>query len=399
MKSFFDPEISYQEWKNMNPGLAEKTNRFNPKSVRDHLVRRGFKPEYVVRYQYRPFDARWLYWEPETKLLDEKRDEYFPHIDQRNHWIEARQKQTMESFDRGFVTRLLADNFGNGLSNFFPLNLKTAELHGPLLGTPNSPKETRNIAENAQKYLSGVGSDGEALFFHSICILNDASFRAENAGALRQDWPRIPLPDSKQALFASAKLGYQVADLLDVECPVKGVTAGDFRPELKLVGFPSRAAGGNLKQSELALTAGWGHAGKGGVTMPGKGQTVERPYSKSELDAIKQGAKALGLSEKDGLVILGEGTRDVYLNDAAYWSNIPSRVWDYTIGGYQVIKKWLSYREQPLLGRPLTLDEVRYVQEMARRIAAILLLEPALDANYESIKQHTFPWPTKGGNP
>jgi len=75
------------------------------------------------------------------------------------------------------------------------------------------------------------------------------------------------------------------------------------------------------------------------------------------------------------------------------WTNIPSKVWDYTIGGYQVIKKWLSYREKPLLGRALTTDEVRYVQEMARRIAAILLLEPALDANYESIKQHTYRWP------
>jgi len=38
------------------------------------------------------------------------------------------------------------------------------------------------------------------------------------------------------------------------------------------------------------------------------------------------------------------------------------------------------------------MDEVRYVQEMARRIAAILLLEPALDANYASIKSHTFSW-------
>jgi hypothetical protein len=34
--------------------------------------------------------------------------------------------------------------------------------------------------------------------------------------------------------------------------------------------------------------------------------------------------------------------------------------------GYQIIKKWLSYREQPFLGRPITKDEVRYVQEMAR---------------------------------
>jgi len=41
-----------------------------------------------------------------------------------------------------------------------------------------------------------------------------------------------------------------------------------------------------------------------------------------------------------------------------------------------VIKKWLSYREQELLGRPLKLEEVTEVTHMARRIAAILLLEP-----------------------
>jgi hypothetical protein len=91
--------------------------------------------------------------------------------------------------------------------------------------------------------------------------------------------------------------------------------------------------------------------------------------------------------------LLGDRTCDVYLNDVAYWSNIPIRVWEYTIGGYQVVKKWLSYREEKLLGRPLTKDEVRYVQQMARRIAAILLLEPALDANYHKVKERAFPWP------
>jgi hypothetical protein len=32
-------------------------------------------------------------------------------------------------------------------------------------------------------------------------------------------------------------------------------------------------------------------------------------------------------------------------------TNVPPRVWDYTLGGYQVIKKWLNYREQSVLGR------------------------------------------------
>lgn len=88
-------------------------------------------------------------------------------------------------------------------------------------------------------------------------------------------------------------------------------------------------------------------------------------------------------------------TCDVYLNEVAYWRNVPERVWDYTIGGYQVMKKWLSYRERALLGRGLTpgeTGEVREVTQMARRIAAILLLEPALDENYQRTKAATYDW-------
>ena len=68
------------------------------------------------------------------------------------------------------------------------------------------------------------------------------------------------------------------------------------------------------------------------------------------------------------------------------------RVWDYTFGGYQVIKKWLSYREQPVLGRALKPDEAAYVSEMIRRIAAILLMGPALDANYTAAKANAVEW-------
>jgi hypothetical protein len=56
--------------------------------------------------------------------------------------------------------------------------------------------------------------------------------------------------------------------------------------------------------------------------------------------------------------------------------------------------KWLSYRELELLSRPLTPDEAREVMNMARRIAAIVLLEPALDANYETVKADTYSWPS-----
>jgi hypothetical protein len=85
------------------------------------------------------------------------------------------------------------------------------------------------------------------------------------------------------------------------------------------------------------------------------------------------------------------GTHDVYLNNAAYWRNVPETVWGYTVGGYPVMKKWLSYREFELLGRALTPDEAREVTHMARRIAALILLQPELDKNYQAVKAATVP--------
>ena len=107
---------------------------------------------------------------------------------------------------------------------------------------------------------------------------------------------------------------------------------------------------------------------------------------------MEEGATTLGLTPEDALALLGETICDVYLNDVALWRNIPRKVWEYTIGGYQVIKEWLSYRECSLLGRDLKPEEARYVTEMVRRIAAIILLQPALDHNYEAIKADPFAW-------
>lgn len=84
--------------------------------------------------------------------------------------------------------------------------------------------------------------------------------------------------------------------------------------------------------------------------MPGKGKYIERSYDENESKAIDAEAKARAISAMDVRKLLGETTCDVYLNGAAYWRNIPLNVWEYYIGGYQVIKKWLSYREDKILG-------------------------------------------------
>ena len=115
--------------------------------------------------------------------------------------------------------------------------------------------------------------------------------------------------------------------------------------------------------------------------MPGKGKTIAREYSPEELKNFE--------SSPESLSLLGEHTVDVYLNDVAYWRNVPEHVWNYTIGGYQVLKKWLSYRESKILQRSLRVEEARLFTELTRRIAALLLLSPALNANYEAVRANT----------
>ena len=79
----------------------------------------------------------------------------------------------------------------------------------------------------------------------------------------------------------------------------------------------------------------------------------------------------------DALPVLGNTTFDIYLNGEAFWRNVPAAVWTYRLGGYQVLKKWLSYREHDILGRPLRTREVRHLADTARRVAAILSMPPA----------------------
>jgi hypothetical protein len=396
MKKYFDPNVSHEEMRRISPSAMNTTKRFDAPTVRTYLQQRGFLKQNVVRYCYRPFDVRWLYWEPETKLLDEKRTEYFPQVFDGNRFLEARQRQPRAAFDRGYVTSHIADNFANGLSAFFPLLLvgKSQDLF-----SATNAGADYNQSHGTHMYLDSMTLAvdmplGTELFLHAVATIRAAQYRSENAESLRQDWPRIPLPDSKELLERSAELGRQVADLLDPEQPVTGVTTGVIRPEMRVVANVQTIENHTLDPAtDLELTAGWGYRGQRGVVMPGGGTTVQRPYTSDEREAIITGAEALRIDPEEAFIRLGEENVDVFLNDRAYWGNIPINVWSYTIGGYQVIKKWLSYRESKVLGRHLRREEAREVQNIARRITALLLLEPALDANYQAVKANVYPWP------
>ena len=78
---YFDAALSHEEIVRRYPAAMKTTARFDARTVRETLMRRGGPDEAgFIRFAYRPFDNRWLYWEKDTKLLDEKRADYRPHV-------------------------------------------------------------------------------------------------------------------------------------------------------------------------------------------------------------------------------------------------------------------------------------------------------------------------------
>ena len=365
---YFNADLRHEEITRRHPAIMKESAQFDPEAVRDELVARGGPNQAgFMRHTYRPFDNRWLYWEADSTLLDRARPQYKPHIFAGNLWLSAAQHLRRDANEpQACFTKIMGSGhlIERGAS-MFPAYLRE---EGDL-GNGGQAGHRPNLAPTAHRYLKHLSATVEDLFYHVLATLHDPTYRQANAGALKMEWPRIPLPGwpdgeadgAADSLTASAARGRELARLLDPDAPVPGITQGTLRPAIAALAVPATTDDRNMTGDDFALTAGWGHYGTGDAVMPGQGRIVEREYTEDERTVLGNAIPALG-----------EKTLDVYLNDRAFWRNVPAAIWDYKLGGYQVLKKWLSYRESDVLGRVLTPEEVLYFAEMTRRVGGIV---------------------------
>ena len=282
---YFNPDLSHEETAQRYPLVMKPTGRFDAHRVRDALLARGGPNESgFVRYAYRPFDIRWLYWEADTKLLDEKRTEYKPHVFDGNLWLSSAQhlRKGATEPQACFTHDIASYHLIERGALWFPAWLRDEGLGLGGDGLQRRP----NLSPAAQRYLDRLGLGVEDLFHHFLAVLHDPAYREANAGALRMEWPRIPLPGWPEGespgaaveLAASAERGRELAQLLDSDTLVPGVTTGALRPEVAPIAVPATVDGHNMSGEDFSVTAGWGHFGTGDAVMPGQGRVEERPY-------------------------------------------------------------------------------------------------------------------------
>ena len=262
---YFNSTLGNEEITRRYPAAMRNSSAFkvtDANKVREALLARGGpNDDGFVQDSYRPFDNRWLYWEDDRRLLTAPAPDYWPHVFEGNIWISSAQHLRKGSSEpQAYVARHIGSfHLIERGAAMFPAWILNEGIEASISGERKRP----NLSDAAQRYLDRLGMGVEDLFHHVLAVLHDPSYREANAGALRMEWPRIPLPGwpdggapgAADEMAASAARGRELAALLDSETPVPGVTTGALRPEMAAIAVPSTTDGGNMAGDDFSVTA------------------------------------------------------------------------------------------------------------------------------------------------
>ncbi|BAZ85006.1 type ISP restriction/modification enzyme [Dolichospermum compactum] len=67
----------------------------------------------------------------------------------------------------------------------------------------------------------------------------------------------------------------------------------------------------------------------------------------------------------------------MYINKHSYFTDIPSHIWEFKIGGYQVLDKWLKDRKNAK--RELSTEEINQHQKIVIALTETLRLMQEID--------------------
>jgi predicted helicase len=212
-------------------------------------------PDFVRRVAYRPFDFRWIYYNP---AIIEKGDSKYPtlrHMLHDNIALLSARIQATGIFDAVFVSKFLAEMKTAESSRsctVFPLYL--ADDHRSKQGKLSSGDITPNLNQKvllAWAAKLGLKARGEFglpagmtpmdIFRYAYALLHSPSYRSRYAEFLKIDFPRLPMTGSLELFRALARLGGELVALHTLESSKleRPLTEfiGDRNPEIEKISW------------------------------------------------------------------------------------------------------------------------------------------------------------------
>ena len=328
------------------------TGSWKLSEARAQLQAREDWEENFDRCLYRPFDVRSIYYSRD--VIDRPRFDVMCHMLKENIALLAMRQVVGAKYSHFGVTRWVTDNrfffSTRGIPVVFPLYLYTAREENPRKGgggiialtlfeskaeyktrEPNlSPEFIATVEEKlGLKFVrEGKGDIGQAqgtapttfgpedIFHYAYAVFHSPTYRERYAEFLKIDFPRLPLTSDRELFKALAEKGEELVSLHLMESP---------------------------KLSQLITS----------FPVPGSNEVERVRYMEPREDVPGR----------------------VYINKTQYFEGIEPKVWEFQIGGYQVLHKWLKDRK----GRKLSFDDLFHYQKIVVALKETMRLMGEID--------------------
>ncbi|MCX6122357.1 MAG: N-6 DNA methylase [Ignavibacteriales bacterium] len=312
--------------------------------AREKLAKDEDYDEHYNKILYRPFDERFIYYS--EFIVERMRYDVMQHMLKENIGICFMRPQSPKFDVSPFVSDTFIDQCvvgnktaGGGISYIAPLYLyetekakKKASLSTMMLfetaaeyGKAKSQGDRGKKANIALKVFEQLGETygkvptPEQILQYCYAVLYSNVYREKYAEFLKIDFPRIPFTKNYELFHEMSKLGSELIELHLLKHKALN------KPILKYFG-------------------------------KGKDDAIVKPRYDKENERV-------------------------YINDQKYFENVSAEVWNYQIGGYQVMEKYLKDRK----GRQME-DSGHYCQ-MGTSIARTIEVQKELDKLFPRVEK------------
>ncbi len=288
---------------------------------------------YWEKLLYRPFDIRTIYYTP--KMVDWGRPEYMSNLFHQNVSIcFMRQFSGNVPYSHFLISEHMVDNrtffSSKGIIQQAPLYIypdksekKKKLLSQILMFEPSTDYGTRkpNISPeifNELESYYGKQPIAEEILYYVYSIFYSNVYREKYFEYLKIDFPRVPFTRNFKLFKKMTEYGEELMNL-------------------------------HLMKSKL----------------------LDDPISKY---------RGKGAADRIEKITYDEKEKHIYINKEKYFDNIEPEYWNYHIGGYQVLQKYLKDRKGRLM------DDPRFFCRIAASIHYTIKLQKKIDSIYEKVE-------------
>lgn len=289
------------------------------------------KDEKITPYAYRPFDNRYIYFD--KSIIQRLRSPFSDNMLKINLSLNVTRQLLSLPFRHAVISQAISDKCLVSLKSreatyFFPLWLYNSEQQNTnqkslLDDAQVSMGKKTNIKKQIVALLTSSYNkeiSPEEIFYYIYAILYSNTYREQYEEFLKIDFPKIPFTKNYKLFKQLSNFGKELAELHLLKTPLASNLSSRF--EGSNDGF------------------------------------VKKPH-------------------------YDEKQKRVYINEKQYFTNIKAEVWNYYIGGYQVLHKWLKDRK----GKSLSSEEINHCIKVVTALKETIKIQKKLDNVYLKIEK------------